>query len=61
MVRDGTIVWTGRVGSLRRFKDDVAEVEEGMECGIVLDGFADVKEGDVMEFFRTKQGEQTLD
>ena len=61
LVRDGTIVWTGRVGSLRRFKDDVAEVEEGQECGIVLEGYADIKEGDVLEFFETKQVEKTLE
>ena len=61
LVRDGTIVWTGRVASLRRFKDDVAEVEAGMECGIVLDGFADVKVGDVLEFFEVKQVEKTLE
>ena len=61
LVREGTVVWTGKLGSLRRFKDNVQEVEEGQECGIVLDGFADVKEGDVLEFFQTKQVEQTLD
>jgi translation initiation factor IF-2 len=61
LVRDGTIVWSGKVGSLRRFKDDVAEVEEGQECGIVLDGFADIKEGDVLEFFETRQVEKTLE
>ena len=61
LVRDGTVVWTGKVGSLRRFKDDVKEVEEGLECGIVLEGFADVKEGDVLEFFTTKQVEKTLE
>jgi translation initiation factor IF-2 len=61
LVRDGTVVWEGRIGSLRRFKDDVNEVEEGQEFGIVLEGFADVKEGDMLEFFRTKQVEQTLD
>src|SRR4051794_38587266 len=61
LVRDGTIVWTGRIGSLRRFKDDVAEVDEGQECGIVLEGFADVKEGDVLEFFETRQVEKTLE
>jgi translation initiation factor IF-2 len=61
LVREGTVVWTGKVGSLRRFKDDVQEVEEGQECGIVLDGYADVKEEDVLEFFRTKQVEQTLE
>ncbi len=61
LVRDGTVIWEGKLGSLRRFKDNVQEVEEGQECGIVLDGYADVKEGDVLEFFRTKQVEQTLD
>jgi translation initiation factor IF-2 len=61
LVRDGTIVWSGKVGSLRRFKDDVQEVDEGQECGIVLDGFADIKEGDVLEFFETRQVEQTLE
>ena len=53
LVRDGTVVWTGRVGSLRRFKDNVQEVEEGLECGIVLEGYQDVKVGDVLEFFGT--------
>jgi translation initiation factor IF-2 len=61
LVRDGTIVWSGKVGSLRRFKDDVAEVSEGQECGIVLEGFADIKEGDVLEFFETRQVEKTLE
>jgi translation initiation factor IF-2 len=61
LIRDGTVIWEGKLGSLRRFKDNVQEVEEGQECGIVLDGYADVKEGDVLEFFRTKQVEQTLD
>ena len=61
LVRDGTIVWSGKVGSLRRFKDDVQEVDEGQECGIVLEGFADIKEGDVLEFFETRQVEKTLE
>jgi translation initiation factor IF-2 len=61
LVRDGTIVWSGKVGSLRRFKDDVAEVDEGQECGIVLEGFADIKEGDVLEFYETRQVEKTLE
>jgi translation initiation factor IF-2 len=61
VVRDGTVVWTGRVGSLRRFKDDVQEVEEGLECGIVLDGFQDVKVDDVLEIFETKKIEKTLE
>jgi translation initiation factor IF-2 len=61
LVRDGTVVWTGRIASLRRFKDDVGEVEEGLECGIVLDGYQDVKEGDVLEVFETRQVEKTLE
>jgi len=61
LVREGTVIWDGKLGSLRRFKDNVQEVEEGQECGIVLDGYADVKEGDVLEFFETKQVEQTLE
>jgi translation initiation factor IF-2 len=61
LIREGTVIWDGKLGSLRRFKDNVQEVEQGQECGIVLDGYADVKEGDVLEFFETKQVEQTLD
>ena len=61
LVRDGTVAWTGRVGSLRRFKDDVGEVTEGQECGVVLDGFQDVKVGDVLEAFETRQVEKTLE
>ncbi|HEX5526091.1 MAG TPA: translation initiation factor IF-2 [Solirubrobacterales bacterium] len=61
LIREGTVIWDGQLGSLRRFKDNVQEVEEGQECGIVLDGYADVKEDDVLEFFQTKQVEQTLE
>jgi len=61
LIREGTVIWDGKLGSLRRFKDNVQEVEEGQECGIVLDGYADVKDGDVLEFYKTKQVEQTLD
>jgi translation initiation factor IF-2 len=61
LIREGTVIWTGKLGSLRRFKDNVQEVEEGQECGVVLEGYADVKEEDVIEFFQTKQVEQTLE
>ncbi len=61
LVRDGTVAWTGRIGSLRRFKDDVREVEAGLECGVVLEGFQDVKVGDVIEAFETRQVEKTLE
>ncbi len=60
LVRDGTVVFDGRIGSLRRFKEDVREVTQGTECGIVLENYPDVKEGDVIEVYETKQVEQTL-
>ena len=60
LVRDGTVIYEGRIGSLRRFKDDVREVTVGMECGIVLENYPDPKEGDVIEVYETKQVEQTL-
>jgi translation initiation factor IF-2 len=60
LIREGTVIWDGKLGSLRRFKDNVQEVEQGQECGVVLEGYADVKEGDVLEFYKTKQVEQTL-
>jgi translation initiation factor IF-2 len=61
LVRDGTVIWTGRIGSLRRFKDNVQEVAEGLECGIVLEGYQDVKVGDVIEAFETRKVEKTLE
>ncbi len=60
LVRDGTVIHEGRIGSLRRFKDDVREVTAGLECGIVLENYPDVKEGDVIEVYEIKQVEQTL-
>jgi translation initiation factor IF-2 len=60
LVRDGTVVYDGRISSLRRFKDDVRDVSAGLECGIVLENFADIKEGDALEVYETRQVEQTL-
>jgi translation initiation factor IF-2 len=60
VVRDGAIVYEGRIGSLRRFQDDVREVESGYECGVVVEGFGDVKEGDVIEAYETEQVERAL-
>jgi translation initiation factor IF-2 len=59
VVRDGTVVYETRIAQLKRFKDDVREVEEGYECGILLDGFNDVKEGDVLEVYETREVERT--
>src|SRR5215218_1209814 len=51
VVRDGTVAYEGTIGSLKRFKDDVRSVREGFECGVGIENFNDVKEGDVLEFF----------
>ncbi|HSL01811.1 MAG TPA: translation initiation factor IF-2 [Rubrobacteraceae bacterium] len=51
VVRDGTVVYDGTISSLKRFKDDVRTVREGFECGVGIENFNDVKEGDVLEFF----------
>jgi translation initiation factor IF-2 len=55
LLRDNVVVHTGKIGSLRRFKDDVSEVKIGMECGITLDNYSDVKQGDVIEAFVTER------
>ena len=51
VVRDGTVVYEGTPGSLRRFKDDVRSVRQNFECGVSIENFNDVKEGDMLEFF----------
>jgi translation initiation factor IF-2 len=55
VVRDGVVVYEGRIGSLRRFKDDVREVAEGFECGISIENFQDVHEGDIIEAFEVRE------
>jgi translation initiation factor IF-2 len=60
LVREGVPIWTGRIGSLRRFKDDVKEVASGFECGIGLDGYNDLKVGDVIEAFTIETIARTL-
>ena len=55
VVRDGVVVYEGRIGSLRRFKDDVREVAEGFECGISIENFQDVHEGDIIESFEVRE------
>jgi translation initiation factor IF-2 len=51
LVRDGRVMWEGRIASLRRFKDDAREVQAGYECGIGLENFGDIKPGDIVENF----------
>jgi translation initiation factor IF-2 len=60
LVRDGTIVYDGEIGSLRRFNEDVREVASGFECGIVLKNFQDVKEGDMLEVYETRKVDRAL-
>jgi translation initiation factor IF-2 len=60
VVRDGTVVADTTINTLRRFNDDVREVATGYECGIVLANFQDIKEGDVLEVYETRQVEREL-
>jgi translation initiation factor IF-2 len=60
VVRDGVVVYDGRIGSLRRFKEDVREVAEGYECGIGIENFQDIKEGDVIEAYEVREVARTL-
>jgi translation initiation factor IF-2 len=60
VVRDGTSVYTGTLSSLKRFKDDVREVREGLECGIGVENFNDLKPGDRIESFRMEEIKRTL-
>ena len=60
IVRDGVVVHEGRIGSLRRFKDDVNEVKSGLECGVAFERYADLKIGDVIEIFTIKKVAATV-
>ena len=60
LLREGSVIWSGKVSSLKRFKDDVREVKEGFDCGIGLEGENDLKEGDIVEFFEIEEVKQTL-
>ncbi len=55
LIRDSVVVWTGKLSGLRRFKDDAREVQEGFECGISLEGYRDIKVGDVIECFEIEE------
>ncbi|PRX33625.1 translation initiation factor IF-2 [Orenia metallireducens] len=60
LLRDGTIIHEGEIGSLKRFQDDVKEVAEGYECGIGIEGYNDLKEGDIMEIYDFEEVKRTL-
>jgi translation initiation factor IF-2 len=55
VVRDGIVVYEGKIASLKRFKDDVREVQQGFECGIGIDRFNDIKEGDIIEAYQMEE------
>src|SRR3954467_9005675 len=59
IIRDGTVIYTTVIDSLKRFQDDAREVQEGFECGLHLQNFDDVKVGDVLEVFETREVERT--
>ena len=60
LLRDNVVIHTGKVSSLKRFKDDATEVKSGLECGIGIANYNDVKPGDVIEFFTTEKVKETL-
>jgi translation initiation factor IF-2 len=60
LLRDNVVVWQGKLSSLRRFKDDVSEVKAGLECGLTLERFNDIKVGDLLEVFTVEKIEQTM-
>jgi translation initiation factor IF-2 len=60
LLRDNVVVHEGKIGSLRRFKDDVSEVKAGLECGLTLERFNDIKVGDVIEVVTVEKIEQTM-
>ena len=59
VIRDGTVIYDTSISQLKRFKEDAREVAEGFECGILLEGFNDVKEDDVLEAYETRETERT--
>jgi translation initiation factor IF-2 len=60
LLRDNRVIYEGKIGSLRHFKNDVAEVRQGFECGIGIEKFQDIKMGDVIEAFKTEKMEAAL-
>ena len=61
VLRDSVQVHEGTVSSLKHFKDDTREVESGGECGVGVEGFNDVKQGDVLQFFNVEEVARTLE
>jgi translation initiation factor IF-2 len=55
LIRDGVVIYTGNIGSLQRFKDNAREVAAGYECGLTIERFNDIKEGDIIEAFEDQE------
>ena len=60
VIRDGIVIYTGELGSLKRFKDDVKEVVSGYDCGLSVQGYNDIREGDIIEGFEEVEVKKTL-
>jgi len=60
LIRDDVVIHEGKLATLRRFKDDAREVREGLECGIKIAGYDDIKVGDVIEGYRIEEVKRTL-
>ena len=60
LIRDGVVIYTGKLSSLKRFKDDAKEVRNGFECGLTIENYNDIKVSDVVECFRTSEVKRTL-
>ncbi|WP_187879771.1 hypothetical protein, partial [Helicobacter pylori] len=60
LIRDGVVIHTGEILSLKRFKDDVKEVSKGYECGIMLENYNEIKVGDVFETYKEIHKKRTL-
>ncbi len=60
VLRNGVVLWSGKIASLKRFKDDVKEVSKGYECGIMLDGFNDILAQDEFEIYKEIEKQRVL-
>ena len=60
IIRDSVVIYTGELGSLKRFKDEVKEVKKGMECGLNINNFNDIKVGDVIEGYKQVEVQREL-
>jgi translation initiation factor IF-2 len=60
LLRNNTVIYTGELESLKRFKDDAKEVKEGFECGLNIKGYNEIEVGDLLEFFEIKEIARTL-